>query len=375
MISFNSTGSFLPGFPGPDSPGVDSGQIPLQGDLPDNPFDRLMRGLSDMIRRADEDSDPEHLLQETPTDGVANTLSGQLLALVDILKKGSSEELTPQQQAWLRALAQASSAGQNPALAGLVRQTDAATGAELQVIAHTQGQLLAVKVGTPAETATSADDAARTLSLQLPAGFRDSLAMHRSSATPAVDLPALELARSAQGDSQTQSLSPSAGMWGRADAPGMAAERAAVTEWAPIRADTSHSQWARELVASLGDRLSMQIRQQVKEASVRLDPPELGKLELIVRMDGDRLNIQLNASHAGVRDMLTQHAERLRNDLLAQNLQVIDVQVGQDSHGHTQQQAQLGMPEVVAAHPEREESDDQAVSEGAAENRWLSTSA
>src|SRR5690606_15199491 len=111
-----------------------------------------------------------------------------------------------------------------------------------------------------------------------------------------------------------------------------------VSEWAPIKvANQQTHHWGRDLMAALGDRLSMQINQNVKEARIRLDPPELGRIEMTVRLDGDRLNIQLNASNHQVRDLLSQHADRLRTDLLAQNHQSVDVHVGQqndqrDSH-------------------------------------------
>lgn len=105
-----------------------------------------------------------------------------------------------------------------------------------------------------------------------------------------------------------------------------------VSEWAPIRLVTQQPQhWGRDLMAALGDRLSMQVNQNVKEARIRLDPPELGRIEMTVRLDGDRLNIQLNATHHQVRDLLTQHADRLRADLLAQNHQSVDVHVGHQS--------------------------------------------
>ncbi|UDL05518.1 flagellar hook-length control protein FliK [Marinobacter sp. CA1] len=144
-------------------------------------------------------------------------------------------------------------------------------------------------------------------------------------------------------------------------------------EWAPVKVDTQHIQWSRDLAAALGDRLQMQVSQQVKEASVRLDPPELGRIELTVRMDGDRLNIQLHASNGQVRDLLSQHAERLRMDLMAQNGQTVDVQVGQHSggerHGHNQPQpAERIIANTTATPDDRDHSPTPS-------DRWLSTSA
>lgn len=144
-------------------------------------------------------------------------------------------------------------------------------------------------------------------------------------------------------------------------------------EWAPVKVNTQHTQWSRDLAAALGDRLNMQISQNVKEASVRLDPPDLGRIELTVRLDGDRLNIQLNASSAQVRDMLSQHADRLRNDLIAQNNQTVEVEVGQQRErgGNGQPQAEQ---EVIASGLPMTEAETADTQEQPSD-RWLSTSA
>ena len=38
------------------------------------------------------------------------------------------------------------------------------------------------------------------------------------------------------------------------------------------------------------------------QARVRLDPPDLGKLDLIVKMDGDELNVEIDTNNTAVRD-------------------------------------------------------------------------
>jgi flagellar hook-length control protein FliK len=151
------------------------------------------------------------------------------------------------------------------------------------------------------------------------------------------------------------------------------AQQVTRSEWAPIKVDTQSTQWNRELMATLGDRLTMQINQSVKEATVRLDPPDLGRIELVVRMDGDRLNVQLNASNAGVRDMLAQHAERLRGDLLQQNLQTVDVQVGQQSQRDSDRHQQKR--DAVAMNTMAWEAEQDETSDNNNDDRWLSTSA
>lgn len=104
--------------------------------------------------------------------------------------------------------------------------------------------------------------------------------------------------------------------------------RAQSSEWTPITVKPGSNTFGRDLIAALGDRLNMQINQNVKEATVRLDPPEMGRVDLTVRMDGDKLSVTIGSNNAQVREILAQQMERLRFDLGQNNAQV-DVQIGQ----------------------------------------------
>ncbi|PSW74171.1 flagellar hook-length control protein FliK [Photobacterium sp. GB-50] len=104
--------------------------------------------------------------------------------------------------------------------------------------------------------------------------------------------------------------------------------------WAPISVDPQSSQWGEKMLNILQDRVSLQATQNMQEARIRLDPPDLGKLDLIVKMDGDKLNVQISANNNAVRDALNQVSERLRHDLQQQFVSV-DVNIShgkQDSH-------------------------------------------
>ena len=88
----------------------------------------------------------------------------------------------------------------------------------------------------------------------------------------------------------------------------------------------------------LQDRVTLQAQQNLQEAKIRLDPPELGKLDLLVRVEGDRLSVQINANSAVTREALMQVSERLRTELQEQNFVHVDVNVGSDQgqerHAH-----------------------------------------
>ena len=104
----------------------------------------------------------------------------------------------------------------------------------------------------------------------------------------------------------------------------------AIPEWSPVRIDAQQAHWGRDLMAALAERVEMQISQQIKQARIRLDPPELGRLQLTVRLDGDRLSVQLNASHPQVREALAHQQDRLRADLAGEYGQGVDGSVGQE---------------------------------------------
>ncbi len=110
--------------------------------------------------------------------------------------------------------------------------------------------------------------------------------------------------------------------------------------WAPISVDPQSPQWGEKMLNILQDRVSLQATQNMQEARIRLDPPDLGKLDLIVKMDGDKLNVQISANNNAVRDALNQVSERLRHDLQQQFVSV-DVNISQGKqHSHSDQTAQ-----------------------------------
>ncbi|WP_104033953.1 flagellar hook-length control protein FliK [Vibrio jasicida] len=118
----------------------------------------------------------------------------------------------------------------------------------------------------------------------------------------------------------------------------LAATQAQGAEWAVVRVDTSSGKWGEQMMQVLHDRVTLQAQQNLQEAKIRLDPPDLGKLDLLVRVEGDRLSVQINANTAATREALMQVSERLRAELQEQNFVHVDVNVGsdqgQDRHDH-----------------------------------------
>ncbi|WP_417883128.1 flagellar hook-length control protein FliK [Vibrio rumoiensis] len=75
------------------------------------------------------------------------------------------------------------------------------------------------------------------------------------------------------------------------------------------------SSLSQQLNDIIKDKVDIQISAKKQNATIRLDPPELGKLEVKVRIDGDKLFVTVNANHAQTREAVSQGLDRLRADL------------------------------------------------------------
>ncbi|MFM5293849.1 flagellar hook-length control protein FliK [Aeromonas veronii] len=139
-------------------------------------------------------------------------------------------------------------------------------------------------------------------------------------------------------------------------------------QWAPVRLSDNQSQWGQQLVNLLQDKVELQVNQQVKQAHIRLDPPELGRLELTVKLDGDRLNVQLNVTNPAVRDAMIQSMERLRMSLAPHHAGGVEVNVGQG--GEQGQQERWQQEKILAG---RRQWQDDPDSQWDTVHDWLNT--
>ncbi|MFA0441090.1 hypothetical protein BCU70_15785 [Vibrio sp. 10N.286.49.C2] len=142
-------------------------------------------------------------------------------------------------------------------------------------------------------------------------------------------------------------------------------------QWANVRVDTQAGKWGEQMLQVLNDRVTLQAQQNLQEARIRLDPPDLGKLDLTVRVEGDRLSVQINANATATREALMQVSDRLRHELQNQNFLQVDVQVGSgDSHTASSQSQQAEDEKRVFTARETVGDSTKNPSHSAAE-RWL----
>ncbi len=80
----------------------------------------------------------------------------------------------------------------------------------------------------------------------------------------------------------------------------------------------------------LGNRIMVMINRDLQQAQIRMDPPELGHLKIALAVDGDQVSVQFTASQPGLRELIIQQTDRLRQHLESQQLNLVSVDVSTD---------------------------------------------
>lgn len=127
-----------------------------------------------------------------------------------------------------------------------------------------------------------------------------------------------------------------------------------------LKLQAPEAKWGEQMLHSLRENVELQIQQKIQSATIRLDPPELGSLEILLSHESGRLNVQVSAANADVARLLQQTSDRLRQELVGQHFVQVNVQVGADSGGR-QGQPRQPMPTaeelpMAARSQEQEES-------------------
>lgn len=117
-----------------------------------------------------------------------------------------------------------------------------------------------------------------------------------------------------------------------------------------IQTPLTHSKWSNEFaeqVVWLG-------QQQLKNAVIKVNPQELGPLEISINMIKDSATITINSHSAQVREVLDQSLPRLRDMMMQQGLNLADVHIGSDSNSQTSTRQESKSQELLFADIEEE---------------------
>jgi len=73
--------------------------------------------------------------------------------------------------------------------------------------------------------------------------------------------------------------------------------------------------WRQSLQEALGDRLHVQVGSKMEQAVIRLEPPQLGRIDIAIRHSAGMLEVNISATHGEVLRQLQTVSDNLRNDL------------------------------------------------------------
>lgn len=130
-----------------------------------------------------------------------------------------------------------------------------------------------------------------------------------------------------------------------------------LTDGVPDRTLKLHgteAKWGEQMLHTLRENVNLQLQHRQQNATIRLDPPELGSMEIFLSHESGRLNVQISASQGDVARLLQQTSDRLRQELVSQHFVQVNVQVSSDNQGgqrHSQQRsAQWSEEQITQNH-------------------------
>lgn len=88
----------------------------------------------------------------------------------------------------------------------------------------------------------------------------------------------------------------------------------------------------------ISKRVAIMNSEGLQSARIQLDPPELGALEIKIKVQNDQVNVGFTSNHAVVRDALESQAPRLREMMEQEGINLADVNVSEQG----QQQGSAG---------------------------------
>lgn len=147
-------------------------------------------------------------------------------------------------------------------------------------------------------------------------------------ASPAV-APVLSSSSAALGVSTSDGLPLAA----PAPLPGSEASHQLVLE-RDLKLATPQARWGEQMLHALRETVQVQVQQRFQQATIRLDPPELGSLEIFITHESGRLSVHISAAQGDVARLLQHTSDRLRQELVEQNTLQVNVQISSDSQGH-----------------------------------------
>ncbi|MGL1042727.1 flagellar hook-length control protein FliK [Vibrio vulnificus] len=129
-----------------------------------------------------------------------------------------------------------------------------------------------------------------------------------------------------QGAQPTTSLYSAQTVTGQTRAENVAAQQPSM----PLTRELANEQVA--------EKVQMMMSKNLKQLDIRLDPPELGRMQIRMTMNNDIANVHFTVTNPQARDIIEQTLPRLREMLAQQGMQLADSSVQQQASGQQQRQ-------------------------------------
>lgn len=129
--------------------------------------------------------------------------------------------------------------------------------------------------------------------------------------------------------------------------------------------------WRQTLHEALGERLQLQLGRGSEQATIRLEPPMLGRIDISVRHSGGNLEVHIAASNGEVLRQLNTVSDSLRNDLAGRQYANVSVNVSETPRAQAGAQAGAqsgGQPGADAQGRQRQQEGQQQRTPGLALN-------
>ncbi|KJR29464.1 MULTISPECIES: flagellar hook-length control protein FliK [Vibrio] len=98
-------------------------------------------------------------------------------------------------------------------------------------------------------------------------------------------------------------------------------------------------QLTREMASDqVAEKVQVMMSKNLKNLDIRLDPPELGRMQIRMTMNNDLAHVHFTVTNPQAREMIEQTLPRLREMLAQQGMQLADSSVQQQSSGQQQRQ-------------------------------------
>lgn len=224
--------------------------------------------------------------------------------------------------------------------------TDASVDPELDVLNQLPAVRMALELGAQGQAAAVANEqgASATLATQAAAGGGQAMATSllgitldqaKAESGEAGEVPLLELtAEGLEALKESVADTRPENFVGKLNAASQSlAQQAQLAPRAPLvpgqPVPMEQGGWGQQVV----DRVMWLSSQNLKSAEIQLDPAELGRLEVRISMAQDQTQVTFASANAGVRDALEGQMHRLRELFTQQGMNLLDVNVSDQSLG------------------------------------------